>query len=346
MTSELDDLERELAEIERDGRSSEAGARRRKGLGLLPVLVAVLGVSGVGAVVYYAYNSGVREGSEVAAPLLTPDGPIKVKPDDPGGLVVPHRDKSVFAVVQQGGAPTDETVETLLPPPEDPMRPPAPQLAAADPGAEPAGVENGTDTAADTAAAPPIPSITESPPDQPATPRPPTPTEPVLPAAGLQAPSAPPTLNAAAPEQSDAAPAEAPAPQAATPAQPDMAQETQAVSPISSPPERAASPDAPAESAAPQNTQVAGADLSSAWRIQIAALRSREAAEREWARQVNRHRDLLGALSLQVQRVTIEGKGEFFRVRGGPLPNKATADDLCAQLTAQKLSCLSVRPGA
>ena len=346
----MDDLERELAEIEREGGSGEAGTRGRRGLGLLPLLVAVLGVSGVGAVVYYAYNSGVREGSEVAAPLLTPDGPIKVKPDDPGGLVVPHRDKSVFAVVQQGGAPVDEEVETLLPPPEDPMRPPAPQLAATDSGSSPTPSDAEASSGADGGAAPPIPSITESPPEQPVaspepapaptTPRPPTPMEPVLPAAGLQAPSAPPTLEAAAPAEgaTEAEPeggaerAAAPTP-TPTPTPAPAAETTPSV--ISPPPENA-----------PENAQVAGVDLSSAWRIQIGALRSQEAAEREWARQSDRHKDLLGALSLQVQRVTIDGKGEFFRVRGGPLPNKATADDLCAQLAAKKLSCLSIRPGA
>ncbi len=35
--------------------------------------------------------------------------------------------------------------------------------------------------------------------------------------------------------------------------------------------------------------------------------------------------------------------GIFYRVRIGPFPNKATAQDMCWQIKAAKLACLVVR---
>lgn len=344
MSSEMDDLERTLAELE----SEETGStKRRKQLGLLPILVGVVALAGFGGILYYVYDTGVREGSEVAAPILIPEGPVKIKPEDPGGLDVPHRDKTVYSVVENGGegVPAAE-VETLLPPPEDPMRPPPPE--------EPAVAQ--TD-------APPIPSITEPAAGDVAVqsapaetggqgpvalvPRPSQPSEPALPSPALQAPQEPATLETA-PQQLAGRPADEASAQPA-PAEPPASrivieveeQVTQAPS-AASRPEPAPQPSAPPQTAA----AVPAGGIAGSWRVQISALRSREAAEAEWNRQKGRHPDLLGNLSLQVQEVDITGKGTFYRVRGGPLADKASADALCEKLKAQKLNCIPVRPGA
>jgi hypothetical protein len=73
-------------------------------------------------------------------PLIKADPqPIKVKPDQPGGLVVPDRNMLIYSE-RAGGPP----VEKLLPPPEQPAAravtpppaaPPQPQVAAAPPAA-------------------------------------------------------------------------------------------------------------------------------------------------------------------------------------------------------------------
>ena len=119
MSSEFEGLERELAEIdEEEGRRIPTKAAR-----LLPMLVAAVALLSFGAIIYYAYNRGLTTGTEVAAPLITPEGPAKVKPADPGGLEVPHRDKLVYGALDKSA--DDSRVEQLLPPPEDPMRPPA-----------------------------------------------------------------------------------------------------------------------------------------------------------------------------------------------------------------------------
>ena len=55
------------------------------------------------------------------------------------------------------------------------------------------------------------------------------------------------------------------------------------------------------------------------------------------------HLDFFGDLTLDVQRADMGAGGIFYRVRIGPFPNKATAQDMCWQIKAAKLACLVVR---
>lgn len=326
MTSELDTLEKELADLEDGGK--DGGPPKRK-LGTAPLVVAILAVSALGGLVYYAYDQGIREGTEVAAPLLAPEGPAKVKPEDPGGLAVPHRDKTVYDVVQGGASDTSqEKVETLLPPPEEPMAPPA-----AAPAAEP--VVTATNKLNE-AEKPAVPEISPPP----------------LPSEELAAPEAPATLSEQTEEKIEEAqekvaetvaaitppPAE-PAPEPAAAATPPA--EAQSAAP-------AASQTAPVETAAKATTATQGTDpaISQKWRIQVGAVRTQEGAVQEWARILRTNKELVGGLTLQVQEVDVTGKGTFFRIRGGPMADKDAADALCSKLKAKKIPCIPVRPGA
>ncbi len=38
------------------------------------------------------------------------------------------------------------------------------------------------------------------------------------------------------------------------------------------------------------------------------------------------------------------GKGIFYRLQAGPIPDRETADTLCAELKRQKVGCLVVEP--
>ena len=305
MSNELDDLDREFSGLERQQLSGAA----RGGLKVLPIAVALVALTSFGGVIWYAYNQGVRSGSEEAAPLLTPEGSAKVQPQDPGGMQIPHQDKLVYNQVEQGQ--DDTKIERLLPPPEQPKRPPEPKVS------EPA--------------TPPIPSITaplNETEDLPeprlgtdGTPRPPepqSPDEPRLPSPELAAPETPPTV-----EQKVETP------------------KVTAVEPA--PVEPAPAPKAEEPDTKPSATAAIGAKD---WRIQISAVKSEEAARSEWKRQQGKHKDLLGALSLQVQEIVIKGKGTFFRVRGGPLKDKAAAQSLCDALKKRKVSCIIVKPAA
>ncbi|MEL0145027.1 MAG: SPOR domain-containing protein, partial [Alphaproteobacteria bacterium] len=79
------------------------------------------------------------------------------------------------------------------------------------------------------------------------------------------------------------------------------------------------------------------------WKIQISAVSSQAAAESEWKRIQSRHTVLLGALSFNVQSVTLPN-GTFYRIQAGPLVNRDAASALCARLKAQKQDCLVVAP--
>ncbi len=77
--------------------------------------------------------------------------------------------------------------------------------------------------------------------------------------------------------------------------------------------------------------------------VQLASVRSDGGARQEWARMQRAHPDLLGDLELSVQSADLGERGIFFRIRTGPFPNQATAQDMCGQIEAAKLGCLVVR---
>ena len=77
--------------------------------------------------------------------------------------------------------------------------------------------------------------------------------------------------------------------------------------------------------------------------VQLASVKSDDGARKEWARMQRAHPDLLGDLELSVQSADLGERGIFFRIRTGPFPNRATAQDMCWQIKAAKLGCLVVR---
>ncbi|HEX9535184.1 MAG TPA: SPOR domain-containing protein [Stellaceae bacterium] len=113
------------ADVYADPREDEAGPRFRGVVASLVALV-VMGVFAGG--LWFAYQQGLRRGGVISGtadvPLIRADErPTKVKPEKPGGMEVPDRDKLIYT--QKRAA-----VEHLLPPPEKPMpRPTAPSAA-------------------------------------------------------------------------------------------------------------------------------------------------------------------------------------------------------------------------
>ncbi len=107
------------------------------------------------------------------------------------------------------------------------------------------------------------------------------------------------------------------------------------------PPGDAVGGEGPALAAVPD---VAAKPPAQAWRIQIASMFTPEAAEQAWASLQAKHKDLLGALSLDIRKATIEGRGTFYRVRAGPLDGRQAAAALCSALKARKQGCLVVQP--
>ncbi len=77
--------------------------------------------------------------------------------------------------------------------------------------------------------------------------------------------------------------------------------------------------------------------------VQLASMKSDASARQEWARLQKAPPELFGGVALDVQRADMGADGIFYRVRTGPFPNKATAQDMCWQIKAAKLACLVVR---
>jgi len=77
--------------------------------------------------------------------------------------------------------------------------------------------------------------------------------------------------------------------------------------------------------------------------VQLASVKSDPGAHKEWARLQKSHSELFDDLPLDVQRADLGDRGIFYRIRIGPFPNRATAQDMCAQIKAAKLSCLVMR---
>ncbi len=112
-------------------------------------------------------------------------------------------------------------------------------------------------------------------------------------------------------------------------------------------------PAEPAPSAAPatddQATQAIAAAgtaqvaAAGAFALQLASLKSSDAAEREWARLRGAYPKLMGGLSLIVQPADIQGVGKVYRLQVGAFPNRTAAADVCAQLKTKQQDCFVVR---
>ncbi len=90
-------------------------------VGITLALVAVL------VLVWHLYDRMALSGggTPTRLPLIEADeGPTKKRPEDPGGLAIPNQDKLVYQALD--GDSAEETVERLLPPPEEPLPQPEP----------------------------------------------------------------------------------------------------------------------------------------------------------------------------------------------------------------------------
>ena len=296
----------EEAEFELD----EGEPPKRRGR-LLAVLIALFAVGGFGGVLWYAYSQGQRSG-EGMTPTLKADGePSRVKPDQPGGMVVPHQDKLVLNNMQQAAKPGQ--TERLLPPAEAPL----PQTTRTVP--------------------PPAASVTLAPmPSTAPPPPPPVMTPAPTPAPSAAAPASPPSANSgAALVAPPAPPPVAPAPSSTPAASPSPVPMTP---PPPAAPQMAARP--PASSATAPPPRAGGG--SGEWRVQLGSFPAADQATAQWDRLKKSFAELQ-PLGLTTVRVDLGDKGVWYRLQAGPL-NESGARALCEDLKSKKRDCIVVRP--
>jgi hypothetical protein len=123
------------------------------------------------------------------------------------------------------------------------------------------------------------------------------------------------------------------APSAAPPAQPAPATPQQAAA--------TAAPKAPPKPAAKETPAAAPAKSVPAGpvRIQLASLRTPEAAKEEWGRLKREHPELLGRLTAVAVKADLGDKGTWYRVQTQVFDDAATAERLCADLKKQNVGC-------
>jgi len=98
--------------------------RRWKGIAIAAVLIALAGVGA--ALGWLQMGEGLLAEKPAEVPLIRAAvTPIKVRPESPGGMEIPDRDKLVYGRLSTSSGPPP--VERLLPEPEQPMPPPAPK---------------------------------------------------------------------------------------------------------------------------------------------------------------------------------------------------------------------------
>lgn len=294
-------------------------AKKPWGRHLAIMLVLIVG----GAAGWHYLGAQIGPNSRKSVPVIRADvAPVKIKPADPGGLDIPDRDKLVYDRLNGEGAGTD--VETLLPPPEEPMEMPPENT----PDEDATGSQTADDTAqteAPDAAPDSAPASTEN--TDSGTPQAPVSLEP---STIMQAPQ----QETARTGQGDEAPPPPPPP----PPVPVEAVETQELG--APPPPETASGTAPAIAPTTQTAAAGTAATTGSFRIQLAALRTHAGAEAEWDRLRKAHPDILGPFNLFVVMVDKGGDGIYYRLQAGHMASRASAKAACDVLAKRKVACL------
>ena len=282
---------------------------------IVPILITMIVMTGGVTIAWYSYTAGVKEGSEGAAPLLKPSGPMKVAPENPGGTQIPHKDISVYQSLNENSK--ERKVERILPPPEQPMTPPSAPPTAADSDAPDAvGGENSRVRSADTAPGR-VPAVEP----------------PASPPVAVMPPASTPSARSLIPPSS--APAAPKGPQVAlsTPAE----KKPQDAKPVEK--EIRVAPVKPAPSPEPKVASIP----TGAYKIQIGSVSSEEQAGRLWSIQSGKSGGLLSGLSMNVEKTVIKGKA-YYRIQAGPLKDAANARKLCDDLKQRQIGCFVVYP--
>jgi len=275
---------------------------------LMPMWLLIGAVALAGVVWYFSDQAENGSGAETDVPLISAeDGPVKVRPDEPGGLDVPNRDKYVYKSLTDESAEPD--VEQLLPPPEEPVESIIEAVTTAadetdDSQVAATGETEKLDIATDGTPSPEEISAAET-------------------ASEAELNPEPKSEPAATPEPTETAKVEDASSEQAAPVEPAPTVETSAV------PE--------AEVVKPKNTSSAA--VADNFRVQFASARSEDGAESEWRKLQGRHSELLAGMNLRVVRADLGDKGVWYRARIGPFSDRAGAGTLCDSLKKVVVDC-------
>ncbi len=102
------------------GLSAQENARqpRRRGLFIAAIVGGVAIAGGLGA---FALSFGGKGGGGAPVIVKADNAPIKVKPENPGGTVVPNQDNKVYDAVLKGAKPAEQVQQKLVTNTEQPV---------------------------------------------------------------------------------------------------------------------------------------------------------------------------------------------------------------------------------
>jgi len=157
----------------------------------------------------------------------------------------------------------------------------------------------------------------------------------------LPAPEAPVTPPAAADTKSQSANDGVGSPRAAEPAL-DV---TPAAGTGTQPDDAAAEgSDATSVGVATTDEPIQTATTTDAFRIQLAAVKTPEAARAAWKKMTKTYPEVLKGLALNVVKIDRGAGGALFRVQGGPFADREAAEIACGTLKQKSQACLVVAP--
>jgi hypothetical protein len=318
----------------------------------LSVLLGFVVLAAFAAVVWVAYQQGVKEGQRGNPPILSAEsGPTRIAPETQETTATSPSDKSLERL--SGEAVTTTGEEQIMPAPEEPRPLPSPQEVTA--SAPPAAMSM---------IAPPSPAISAPPaearPDfsHPGLDTTVSPVTPSLPTGGQTmfssqtthaAPSGSEDLTSALPPSEDSAPAMITPPPAAIPAKPKPA--TSAVPPLPSAPVTSTTTvpsgeggplvsATPIETASLQATTAPPVAAGGPVAIQLGSFPSDLLAAQSWGKIKSANAAVLGEYSPKFQRAEVEGKGVWYRLQVTGFADKAAASDVCNKLKANGQACI------
>jgi len=314
------------------------------------LLVAATVIAGLAGGAWYFVGTGAQNHDDV--PLVRAmDSPTKEKPDDPGGMAVPNRDKTVYDRV--AGDNTEPKLERLLPRAEQPLDKPVhsiplPEMEAPLTPSEdivaPDTVEQTTQSETPAPALPEVPSedlakdISEPAPapvqiNDPNSPRP-------LVKRGAQdtAPAVDQQDNAQnAPTQQDKEDLNAKIAEAL-----GETSETQVEQPTTAPAPKTAMAKVEEK---PKNIPSEIKSLDQAgYILQLLSSKSESGVQSTWDKIKAKNTDIIGDLPAHIVKADLgPEKGIYYRLRLGPVQTADKAKSLCAQLKKRKVGCFIVK---
>lgn len=323
-------------------------------------------------------------GENTGAPPIIPADttPFKVRPDNPGGMMIPHQDKLVYGRLSQD---TSQPIERLLPPPEQPMahspmvhppmaappyQPPYPQEQGY-PSANPPPPPGYSPHPVIQEAQPPV-APQYAPPPQPYPPfqaqptypqqQPPMQGQPSYPAPQGQSPYGPPALMPPVAMQ-PTMPMVSPQPTSPSERK-TKASMVEGIKPASDEDDAddttiqeghkeldqliAREAAKPFKQSAKKNSGKFPKSTPmdpGKYKVQIASLPSRVMAENEIKRLRDHHGSFFDSKPWNIQKINLgSGRGVTHRLVVGSFPNHNAATRFCKRLRAEKVGCLVIAP--